>query len=144
MKEDFSYGAVPFYQNEAGEIWYCLISHVGEEYFSFPKGHPEGDETIEETIKREIMEEAGLKEVKVDLNIFAEEDYVYEKNGFKVHKTNRFYPARVDVMNKNDTLDDFKHEIKQVLWLPYDDAKERLTYDGAKKILDKINNYLVK
>lgn len=51
-------GAVVFAE-EAGEVYVALVHDVFG-HWTLPKGSPEGNETIEETIIREIKEEVGL------------------------------------------------------------------------------------
>ena len=55
MLHEKSCGAI-VYRKYHGNTEILLIKHINSGHWSFPKGHVEGDETEEETAKREIME----------------------------------------------------------------------------------------
>ena len=59
MKYEKSCGAV-VYKIENG-VLYFLTEHMVQGHLSIPKGHVEGNETEEETARREILEESGLQ-----------------------------------------------------------------------------------
>ena len=59
MLHEKSCGAI-VYRKYHGNTEILLIKHINSGHWSFPKGHVEGDETEEETAKREIMEETGI------------------------------------------------------------------------------------
>ena len=46
---------------ENGEVKILLLHLIKHDYWSFPKGHCEEGESAEETAKRELLEETGLK-----------------------------------------------------------------------------------
>jgi 8-oxo-dGTP pyrophosphatase MutT (NUDIX family) len=64
MLHEKSCGAI-VYRKYHGNTEILLIKHINSGHWSFPKGHVEGDETEEETAKREIFEETGI-EVNLD------------------------------------------------------------------------------
>ena len=56
MAIEITSGAVVYRKNN-GEIEYLLLESQNKGHFwGFPKGHVEGNETLEETAKREIKE----------------------------------------------------------------------------------------
>ena len=60
MAIEITSGAVVYRKNN-GEIEYLLLESQNKGHFwGFPKGHVEGNETLEETAKREINEETQL------------------------------------------------------------------------------------
>ena len=60
MAIEITSGAVVYRKNN-GEIEYLLLESQNKGHFwGFPKGHVEGNETLEETAKREIKEETQL------------------------------------------------------------------------------------
>ena len=59
MLHEKSCGAI-VYRKYHGNTEILLIKHINSGHWSFPKGHVEGNETEEETAKREIMEETGI------------------------------------------------------------------------------------
>ena len=59
MLHENSFGAIVYRKYHVNtEI--LLIKHINSGHWSFPKVQVEGDETEEETAKREIMEETGI------------------------------------------------------------------------------------
>jgi 8-oxo-dGTP pyrophosphatase MutT (NUDIX family) len=52
-----------------------LISHDGTSW-GFPAGRPEADEDIEETLRRELLEEAGVRVVGAQLLGFARNECI--------------------------------------------------------------------
>jgi len=61
-KQEKSAGAVVFYLNKENlPVFLLLQNTLKKTYWEFPKGKIEENEDIEETVKREIEEETGLK-----------------------------------------------------------------------------------
>ena len=60
--KDYSYGVIPLLKE--GNQWKVfLINQIprrGSLFWTFPKGHPEDDETHKETALRELVEETGI------------------------------------------------------------------------------------
>ena len=63
MPKEKSAGAIIF-RKEDGNIYYLLL-HYPSGHWEFPKGHIEGKETEEETVKREATEETGIKDLVI-------------------------------------------------------------------------------
>ena len=61
MLHEKSCGAI-VYRKYHGNTEILLIKHINSGHWSFPKGHVEGDETEEETAKREIITKEGHAE----------------------------------------------------------------------------------
>ena len=53
------------YRKHHGNIEVLLVKHINSGHWSFPKGHVEGEETEEQTARREIKEETGI-DVMID------------------------------------------------------------------------------
>jgi 8-oxo-dGTP pyrophosphatase MutT (NUDIX family) len=97
----------------------------------FPKGTPDGVETIEETALREVREESGLEvEIVAPIGVI---DYWFAVPGERVHKFVHFFLMRAhggDVSNHD-------HEYDHVRWVPVDEARRLLSYDTYREILDR-------
>ena len=52
------------YRRQGRGIRYLLLHHGGE-YWNFPKGRQEGEETELESALRELEEETGIKKIKI-------------------------------------------------------------------------------
>lgn len=100
----------------------------------FPKGrlddHGQSD-TREAAALREVEEEVGVKgEI---LHALTPVTYIYEWKGEKREKT--VYMFVMKYLGGDITKHDW--EMEEVIWLPVDDARERLTHNHSKKLLDE-------
>jgi len=143
MSVEKSAGAVIF-RKEGSKTLFLLLhypsgSRSGRNYWDFPKGHIESKEMPEQTARREIEEETGLKDVKFIEGFKEWIKYFFkfeEKNIFKIVT---FYLAET----KNETVK-ISAEHSGFLWLQYEEAIEQLTFKNAKEILKKANDHLSK
>jgi 8-oxo-dGTP pyrophosphatase MutT (NUDIX family) len=136
MKEDFSYGLVPIYQ-EQNQVEFLLTQHI-EGHWAFPKGHAEGDENHLAAAQREFEEETGLKHYQVDDEVSFTEEYYPTKDGQILHKTVTYFPAFVE--QKGVKIQE--EEVQDYAWLPYAAAQKRLTFTGSKRVLRETRAYL--
>ncbi|MCI1974403.1 MAG: NUDIX domain-containing protein [Limosilactobacillus sp.] len=137
MAIEITSGAVVYRQNNR-EIEYLLLESQNKGHFwGFPKGHVEGKETLEETAKREIKEETQLVlPIDTSFHVYTEYDL---PNGNRKQMT--LYTAD---LTKNEDIHLQAEEIKNSGWFNYHDARERLTYDNLKQLLDQVNAHLTK
>ena len=136
MNKEFSSGAAVF--KIINDIVHYLILQSNQNIWGFPKGHINKDETEEQASSREIFEETGLKGEFIQ--------------GF-IERMSYDFILKDEKINKNVVLFLFKAEDKPVKttdlehkdhkWLPYEQAKERLTYDDSKIILTKAHQFLI-
>jgi 8-oxo-dGTP pyrophosphatase MutT (NUDIX family) len=99
MDREVSSGIIVF-RMVSGEP-YFLILYYGQGQWTFPRGKIEKEEKSFQAALRETREETGL--VRNDLKFFdyfkAYENWVYEKNHKKIHKTIIFYLAQTEKKN---------------------------------------------
>jgi len=136
-----SYGVIPLRQTERGVE--CLLidqkdSHVpGAEYWTFPKGTPEKGETGRETAVRETREETGISCDVIDPDFLYDEQYSFTVGLTRYNKTVTYYIGRGDGDVKIQ-----EKEVNDHVWLPLDLAREKLTHDNARPIIDAIHAHL--
>ena len=137
MAIEITSGAVVYRKNN-GEIEYLLLESQNKGHFwGFPKGHVEGNETLEETAKREIKEETQLVlPIDTSSHVYTEYDL---PNGNRKQMT--LYTAD---LTQSEDIHLQAEEIKNCGWFNYADARERLTYDNLKQLLDQVNDHLTK
>ena len=136
MKSEKCCGVIIF-RKEKNTIKYLLIKNKEGGHWDFPKGHVEEGETEEDTAQREIYEEVGLK-VRF-CNGFKESiSYIDRFNNVK--KTVVFFVCEA-VSSK---VKYFCDEVEEHLWLEYEDALKRLTYENAVNVLKKASSFLKK
>ena len=98
-KEISSAGVIVYMPTLEGSRF--LLLHYGHNYWTFPRGKIEKGEESFDTALRETMEETGL--VKADLIFFdnfkTQENWIFMKNGRKVHRVIIFYLAQTQKRN---------------------------------------------
>ncbi len=104
----------------------------------FPKGTIEPNEAPEQTAIREILEETGYH-VKV-IKLIGTNDYNFTENNQDYHKTVTYFLCQLVDENEqpHPTLEQYEQdEGFENLWLDVDEAKQKLTYQQAKDLLEK-------
>ena len=134
MKNERSAGAVVFRKDK--EIMYLLL-HYEAKHWDFPKGNVEKGETDIETVKREIEEETGIKDVRIAPKFKEKMQYYFKFKDELINKTVVFYLARTETEHIKLS---FEHIDSK--WLAYDDAMDKLTFKNAKEILKKANKFI--
>jgi 8-oxo-dGTP pyrophosphatase MutT (NUDIX family) len=142
MPVEKSAGAVIF-RRENNKIYYLLLHYPGashraeKDYWDFPKGHVENGEEEIETVKREVFEETGLKEIKFVEGFKEWIKYFFRHRGKTVFKIVTFYLAETTTKEIKTSFEHIGYK-----WLPYDQAIKKLTFKNAKEILKKANELL--
>ena len=135
MLHERSAGAVVFYC-EGERIEYLLLLY-GAGHWDFPKGNIEEGEEETDTVRREIFEETGIKNITFVPGFRHEIRYFYRKMGDLVNKKVVFYLVR-----SNEKEVKLSSEHKDYAWLDYENALKRLTYNTAKETLIKAHGFL--
>ena len=142
MPVERSAGAIVFCK-ENNEIYYLLLpypnssSNTKKEYWGFPKGHIERGEKIEETAKREVEEETGLKDIKFINGFKEQEKYFFTEEGKKIFKTVNSLLAETKTKEIKISSEHLGFK-----WLSYEEALKQLTFKNAKEILKKAHKFL--
>jgi len=134
-------GAVIF-RKERGKIYYLLLNYaaigkVEKTYWGFSKGHIEKGEKEMDAIIREIKEETGIKNLEFLAGFKEAEKYFFKYKGKTIFK--RVYYLLSETKTKEIKL---SLEHLGFKWLPYKEALESLSFQNAKRILKKANEYL--
>jgi len=112
-----------------GEV--VLVARLREGLWALPKGTPEPGESLEETARREVQEETGLR-VEIARPISEiHYSYVVRSLRLRVDKVVHHYlmePRGGDVA-------DHDHEYDLAAWVESQDALRRLTYDNERDML---------
>ncbi|MBW2984716.1 NUDIX domain-containing protein [Candidatus Woesearchaeota archaeon] len=136
MPKEVSAGAVVFRRDKG--IKY-LILHYEAKHWDFPKGNVEAGEEEKATVKREVEEETGIKEINFVEGFEEKISYFYKKEGQTIYKEVVFYLAETKEKEVKLSFEHIGYE-----WLDYEKALERLTFKNAKQILEKANKFLTK
>jgi len=138
MKQQQSAGIV-IYRNNNNNNYEYLLLHYASGHWDLPKGKIERDETKEEAALRELHEETGLTGTIIPG--FQEQlSYIFtDYDGLVTHKMVYFFIGK-----SNDQSIVLSHEHQGFIWLPYEQALQRLTYSNAEDILKKAYLFIAK
>ena len=130
-------------ERSAGGVIFCgelyLLLKYGWGHWGFVKGNIEKGETEEEAFFREAMEEAGLPRnaLKIIDGFKEKISYFYKKEGKTIFKEVIYFLVESSSMDVS-----LSYEHTDYAWLKYEDAINKITHDGDKKILMKANQFL--
>jgi len=134
--KDEAFGIVPIYLTD-NTYQFLLIQHLAG-HWGFPKGHADPGEDAVQAACREFVEETGISDYALLTDAEFSEQYDYTREGKLFHKTVVYYPAMVTAQ----TVACQPEEIRAYAWLEYDAAIARLSFDGAKRVLKEVQQYL--
>ena len=143
MPVEKSAGAV-ILRREGNKIYYLLLHYPSNakaprEYWDFPKGHIEKGEKEIDTVKREVFEETGLKDIKFVEGFKEWIKYFFKHKGKNVFKIVTFLLAEAETEEVKISPEHIGYK-----WLPYKEALKQLKFKNAREILKKANDFLSK
>lgn len=140
-----SVGAVVYRRSEQGRL-YLLLHYPGEGprggHWDFPKGHVEKGESEQETMRREVQEETGMRDLTIISGFRNLTSYFYiarsnereerkrEKRCIFIYKRVVFY-----LIETKENVVTISDEHLDHLWLSFGKAREKLTYHNARHVL---------
>jgi 8-oxo-dGTP pyrophosphatase MutT (NUDIX family) len=108
---------------------FVAVVRVRDEILALPKGHPDGEESPEEAARREVREETGVEAEVVEK--LGDIRYWYARGGLRVMKIVSFFLFRY----RSGSVEDHDHEVEEALWIPLDEAPDRLAYEGERRMV---------
>lgn len=111
----------------------------GRGYWDFPKGHVEGSETEEQTVRREVAEETGIEDLEFVKGFRQTIRYFFQTQEERIFKIVIFYLAKTKT---KDVKVSFEHTGYQ--WATFGEAMSQLKFNNAKVLLTKANQFLLK
>lgn len=124
-------GGVVWRRGEKGiEI---LLIQDAKDRWTIPKGHIEEGENAKDTAVREIEEETGLKDTKIQ-HWLGKINFRYRRQQSLVLMTTEIY--LVEALKNSD---DLKPEewMKGIRWMPVNDALDKIEYEDIAKLILK-------
>ena len=123
-------GGVIYRRNKSGEVEILLIQDAKNRW-TIPKGHIEPGETAQQTAKREIGEEAGLKDVKV-IGWLGKINFRYRRIDKLVLMTTQVYLVKAlgdtNAIQKEEWMNDIR-------WFSFIDALDAIEYEDIEKLI---------
>ena len=137
MIEERSAGVVIFLENEQG-ISYLLLNYPSG-HWDFAKGRIEDGESLHEAAIRETREETGITDLEFLKDFEERIEYHFQFEGKLIHKQVVFFLAKTKTRDVK-----VSQEHTNFIWLDFENAIKKITYENAKNILSKANKLLVK
>jgi 8-oxo-dGTP pyrophosphatase MutT (NUDIX family) len=140
-KNDISYGVIPLFK--VGNEWQVLvihqISHRGDRFWIFPKGHAEAGETSIEASLRELAEETGLQQVTLKTDQVFSVQYSFTHEEVRINKQVDYY---VGVCSNQDTNITQPEEVMELRWCTFSEAEALVSHQNSKDILHKVEAHI--
>ena len=133
--EETSAGAIIFRENNSLRLYLLLNYPSG--HWDFVKGKMEEGESPHQTVIRETREETGIEDLDLFSGFEEEIRYNFQFEGELIHKKVIFFLAKT----KTEKIT-ISHEHQDFLWLNFEDAMKKTTYENARSILMKAEKLL--
>lgn len=137
MIKEQSAGTVLFIEEDNEKKF--LLLHYPTGHWDFVKGKIENNESLEQAAIRETKEETGITDIEFIKGFKEKIEYNFKFNGDIVQKEVIFFLAKTNT--KQVKISD---EHLDYVWLNFNNALNKITYENAKNILKKSKNYLEK
>ena len=135
MKEAISSGVILF--NDNGNVRQYLLLNYPTGHWDFIKGGMEDGENPRQTSIREAKEETGITDIEFIDGYEEKIEYFFRANNHDIHKKVIFFLAKTNSINVK-----LSHEHINFIWLDYENALKKLTYDNAVNLLKKSEQFL--
>lgn len=142
MPVERSAGAIIFRETPEGRR-YLLLHYIGRDgkdgHWDFSKGHIERGEKTEDAVRRETAEETGIRDIIFIPGFKETIRYFVNYDGERRLKFVAFFLARAI---EERVVISFEHQGS--VWLPYEQAYDKITYKNSKEILKHAHDFLQK
>ena len=113
-----------------GDVHVLLIRDPYQNW-GLPKGHLKEGEDTPSAALREVTEETGLETLELGPEV-TEIDWYFKRRGRLVHKFCTFFLMR---SIRGMTVPEVAEGITECVWLPLEEALERISYGNARGTL---------
>jgi len=151
MPREKSAGAI-IYKEENNKKYYLLLHYPAINrkggHWEFAKGHIEEGEDYEKTVRREVQEETGLKNIEIIPGFKQHIKYFFKKKEDITTTKNKkqkwiFKLVTFFIAKANTGKVKISSEHIGYVWLPIEDAIKKTTYKNSKELLKKANEFLL-
>jgi len=136
---------VVLYNLSKGEKRFLLLQYP-HGHWDFVKGHKEKGESDEDTLRREVMEETGIQNLK-RIHFYPKKRifYFYKAKGTeiikRVRRGNGLFIFKQVIYYSAETKDVDIHISDEHIgwrWFLYDEALKKLTFENSKNVLKQL------
>lgn len=138
MKKDYSYGVVPVYHDGQDDCFLLVQLHSGN-HWGFPKGHKEGNESDLVAAQRELAEEVGIVDVKIDDTRSYVESYIFDYKDLPLEKEVSYFVGRVAEKFVPQIQEE---EVMEARRCRRDEVMDLLTYESTKSMFAEVLRHL--
>lgn len=138
MYDEISAGAVLYFINERSEPEFLILNY-SHGHWDFPKGNMEKGETEIDTVRREVQEETSINDINIIEGFRNQISYKYRKKGKLVNKSVIYYLAQAKAQTVKLSFEHINY-----IWLKFDDALAKLSFENSKMVLMKAKDYIFK
>ncbi len=117
---------------EKGQVKVLLIKDKYG-HWTWPKGHVEQGEKVEETALREVTEETGLKDIRI-VEKLGRQEYGFTRDGEEIFKTVHIFLIEAGA---KDELVIQTSEIETGMWFSTEEALGKIEYKASRGLLEK-------
>ena len=135
MQKETSAGII-LYNDKHDEREFLVLQYPGG-HWDFVKGKMEEFEETKQTAIRETKEETGITDIEFIDGFKEEISYTFFIRKEQIEKKVIFYLGKT---NTDEII--ISHEHLDFVWLNFEDAMMKITFENAKNILIKANNLL--
>lgn len=132
---EISAGVVIF--REDSKLLFLLLYYPSG-HWDFVKGKIEENENTHQTVVRETKEETGITDLDFVDGFEESIEYDFQYDGELIHKKVIFFLAKTSIEKIK-----ISHEHLDYVWLEFEDALEKTTYQNARSVLSIANQLLV-
>ncbi len=132
-EREFSAGGVVVREGPDGPECVVIVpsrrAANGSKVLALPKGHPDGEETMEQAALREVREETGVHAHVVES--LGDVRYWYQRDGRRIVKVVAFFLLGHD---RGDPETHVDQEIDEARWMALERAARELTHAGEREM----------
>jgi 8-oxo-dGTP diphosphatase len=146
MEREYSAGGVVLRPRQQ-RWWVAVIEPQGRRKASsvlgLPKGNVDKGEKPEETAVREVREETGVEAGLVAK--LSDIKYIYVRSWGdrrRVFKVVSFFLLRYRSGRIGQITPAMRREVRQAMWLPLDEAAQKLSYRGERDVVKLAQEYV--
>lgn len=111
-----------------------LVYRKSKNDYSFPKGHLEEGETLQECAVRETKEETKRE----NHLIYEKEIYVLSYTTLSNEETECYYYLAIDEGQSNEDISE--DLIEELVWVSLEEVEEKLSYENLKELWRDVKN----